>query len=87
MVAASRLVCPKDYEEEKFNKILMLYDKLDKNGDHTVDENELSAISQLHVKNQLNMLENMKNPLINEKKSKYCQDGRRLRHKNKRTTQ
>lgn len=64
---SSRLVCPKDYDESKFKKILLLYDKLDKNGDHNVDENELSAISQLHVKNQLNKLENMKKPLVNEK--------------------
>ena len=64
---SSRLVCPKDYDESKFKKILLLYDKLDKNGDNTVDENELSAISQLHVKNELNKLENMKKPLINEK--------------------
>ena len=64
---SSRLVCPQDYDESKFKKILLLYDKLDKNGDHTVDENELSAISQLHVKNQLNKLENMKKPLVNEK--------------------
>jgi len=64
---SSRLVCPQDYDESKFKKILLLYDKLDKNGDHTVDENELSVISQLHVKNQLNKLENMKKPLVNEK--------------------
>ena len=64
---SSRLVCPKDYDESKFKKILLLYDKLDKNGDHTVDESELSTISRLHVKNELNKLENMKKPLINEK--------------------
>ena len=64
---SSRLICPKDYDEENFKKILMLYDKLDNNGDHTVDESELGGISELHVKNQLIKLENMKQPLINKK--------------------
>ena len=64
---SSRLTCPKDYNEENFKKILMLYDRLDKNGDHTVDETELGGISELHVKNQLIKLENMKQPLINNK--------------------
>jgi hypothetical protein len=65
---SSRLICPKDYDEKNFKKILMLYDKLDKNGDHTVDESELGGISELHVKNQLVKLENMKQPLINNKR-------------------
>ena len=64
---SSRLTCPKDYDEGKFKQILLLYDRLDKNGDHTVDETELGGISELHVKNQLNRLENMKQPLINKK--------------------
>ena len=64
---SSRLICPKDYDEGNFKKILMLYDKLDNNGDHTVDESELGSISELHVKNQLVKLENMKQPLINNK--------------------
>ena len=64
---SSQLKCPKDYDDEKFKKILALYDKLDKNGDHTVDESELSAISELHVTNQLRRLENMKQPLIIDK--------------------
>ena len=64
---SSRLTCPKDYDEGKFKQILLLYDRLDKNGDHTVDETELDGISGLHVKNQLNKLENMKKPLVNEK--------------------
>jgi hypothetical protein len=63
---SSKLTCPRDYDEDKFTKILMLYDKLDKNGDHTVDETELGGISDLHVKNQLIKLENMKQPLLNK---------------------
>ena len=64
---SSQLKCPKDYDEENFKKILLLYDKLDKNGDHSVDISELDVISKLHVKNQLIKLENMKQPLINRK--------------------
>ena len=64
---SSQLKCPNDYDEEKFKKILIVYDKLDKNGDHSVDESELSAISELHVTNQLRKLKNMKQPLINNK--------------------
>ena len=61
--ASSQLKCPKDYDEEKFNKILKLYDRLDSNGDHSVDMEELSSIANLHVKNQLRKLEGMKQPL------------------------
>lgn len=55
--------CPKDYDEDKFQKILNLYDRLDSNGDHSVDMEELTNIAKLHVKNQLTKLENMKKPL------------------------
>ena len=60
---SSQLKCPTDYDTEKFNKILKLYDRLDSNGDHSVDMEELVTIANLHVKNQLNRLENMKQPL------------------------
>lgn len=59
----SQLKCPKDYDEEKFQKILKLYDRLDSNGDHSVDVEELKNIANLHVKNELTKLENMKQPL------------------------
>lgn len=60
--ASSQLKCPEDYNKEKFNKILSLYDRLDSNGDHSVDMEELTNIANLHVKNQLIKLENMKQP-------------------------
>ena len=61
--ASSQLKCPKDYDEDKFQKILKLYDRLDSNGDHSVDVEELKNIANLHVKNELTKLENMKQPL------------------------
>tara|TARA_B110000879_G_C11176853_1_gene516413 strand:+ start:1092 stop:1571 length:480 start_codon:yes stop_codon:yes gene_type:complete len=60
---SSQLKCPKDYDYEKFNKILKLYDRIDSNGDHSVDMEELVTIANLHVKNQLNRLENMRQPI------------------------
>tara|TARA_B100000768_G_C11284691_1_gene381468 strand:- start:9806 stop:10285 length:480 start_codon:yes stop_codon:yes gene_type:complete len=61
--ASSQLTCPNDYDYNNFNKILKLYDRLDSNGDHSVDMDELTQIANLHVKNQLIKLENMKQPL------------------------
>jgi len=61
--SSSQLKCPDDFDKDKFQKILSLYDRLDSNGDHSVDMDELKNIANLHVKNQLNMLENMKQPL------------------------
>ena len=61
--ASSQLKCPDDYNQQKFQKILSLYDRLDSNGDHSVDMDELKNIANLHVKNQLIKLENMKQPL------------------------
>ena len=61
--SSSQLKCPDDFDQNKFQKILSLYDRLDSNGDHSVDMDELKNIANLHVKNQLNMLENMKQPL------------------------
>ena len=40
-----------------------MYDRLDRNGDHSLDMDELKNIANLHVKNELTKLENMKQPL------------------------
>ena len=64
--ASSQLKCPDDYDKDNFDKILKLYDRLDSNGDHSVDMNELKNIANLHVKNQLNKLENMKQPISDD---------------------
>ena len=61
--ASSQLKCPSNYDNDKFQRILSLYDRLDSNGDHSVDMDELKNIANLHVKNQLTKLENMKQPI------------------------
>ena len=47
MLASTQLVCPKDYDEDKFKLILKLFDKLDNNGDRVVETSELNEISEL----------------------------------------
>jgi uncharacterized protein YrzB (UPF0473 family) len=51
-----KLECPKDYDEEKFSQILRLYDRLDKNGDHVVEQDELKEIAELHITNRIMLL-------------------------------
>lgn len=51
-----KLECPKDYDEEKFSQILRLYDRLDKNGDHVVEQDELKEIAELHISNRIILL-------------------------------
>lgn len=53
---SSQLVCPESYPEEKFNKILKLFDRLDQDGDQVVENDELKCIAELHVKNKIAML-------------------------------
>jgi hypothetical protein len=50
------LVCPESYQEDKFNKILKLFDRLDEDGDQIVENDELKCIAQLHIKNKINLL-------------------------------
>jgi hypothetical protein len=54
------LKCPKDFDNKKFSKIRMLFDKLDSNGDRLVDSSELTQISNLHVENNVRELERKK---------------------------
>lgn len=59
---SSQLKCPDDYDKEKFEKIMKLYDKLDSNGDHVVETDELNKIADLHVRNKIRKLkENIDN--------------------------
>lgn len=53
---SSQLKCPEDYDKEKFNLILKLYDRLDSNGDHVVETDELKKIADLHVRNKIRLL-------------------------------
>jgi len=50
--ASTKLKCPNDYDKQKFNMILKLYDNLDKNGDQVIDTLELKDIANLHIENR-----------------------------------
>ena len=50
--ASTKLICPKDYDNEKFNMILKLYDHLDSNGDQVIETLELKDIAKLHINNR-----------------------------------
>lgn len=49
--ASSVLKCPKGYDPEKFTKICILFDKLDKDSNMGVSSDELTSIANLHIKN------------------------------------
>jgi len=66
--ASSKLVCPSDYDKDKFSKIRNLFDQLDNNGDNVVESSELDGISKLHVQNQITELENKKKYEISRRK-------------------
>ena len=57
--ASVKLKCPKDYDENKFAKILKLYDRLDSNGDQVIETLELKDIAKLHIKNKKTELSNL----------------------------
>ena len=54
--SSGQLVCPESYPEDKFNKILKLFDRLDEDGDRVVENDELKCIAELHIKNKINLL-------------------------------
>lgn len=56
----TKLECPDGYDKEKFKKILLFYDKIDEDGDHVIQTEELSEIANLHIKNKIKMCENQK---------------------------
>lgn len=55
--ASSVLKCPKGYDTKKFQKICVLFDKLDKDSNMGVSSDELTSIANLHVKNCKFLLE------------------------------
>ena len=55
--SSKQLKCPEGYENEKFKVILQLYDKLDKDGDHVVETDEIKEISKLHISNKIRALQ------------------------------
>ena len=50
---SNQLICPSDCEQETFQQILRLYDRLDVNGDHAIENKELQAIANLHIDNEI----------------------------------
>jgi len=58
---STKLVKPDDCEKEVWGKILKLFDRLDKDGTHSIEENELMGhITNLHTKNNIRRLINEK---------------------------
>jgi len=54
---STKLVKPDDCEKEVWSKILKLFDRLDKDGTHSIEENELMGhITNLHTKNNIRRL-------------------------------
>jgi Ca2+-binding EF-hand superfamily protein len=54
LTKSSKLVKPDDCDKEVWSKILKLFDRLDKDGTHSIEENELMGhITNLHTKNNL----------------------------------
>tara|TARA_B100001996_G_scaffold360884_1_gene327209 strand:- start:112 stop:699 length:588 start_codon:yes stop_codon:yes gene_type:complete len=51
------LVCPEGYDQEKFQKILTLYDKLDENGNMVIEQAELYVLANHHIKNKRELIE------------------------------
>ena len=53
---SSQLKCPKDFSIVKFEKIVKLFDRLDSDGDHVVESDEVAKIANLHIRNQIGKL-------------------------------
>ena len=49
--------CPKNYDKKKFQKILMLYDKLDTNGNMVMEQEEFYVLANHHIKNHCGFIE------------------------------
>ena len=47
------LVCPSDCDQQTWQQILTLYDRLDANGDHAIENKELQTIAKLHIDNEI----------------------------------
>lgn len=69
---SKQLICPKNYSQKDFNKILLLFDKLDKSGDMVIDEEELKELTSHHIKNRKAILESKKIQNNKSKERKIC---------------
>ena len=75
---STKLKCPKDYDQDKFLKILKLYDHLDSNGDQVIETLELKDISKLHIKNKQTEISNLRK--IEEQNYNYKLEQVRLKN-------
>jgi hypothetical protein len=56
---STQLCKPNNCNQDIWEKILRLYDRLDINGDNTLENEELIRISELHVKNLTNKIDQL----------------------------
>ena len=54
------LKCPKNYDPQKFKKITTLFDKLDKDSNLGVSNDEIEHIAALHIKNCITRMQKTK---------------------------
>lgn len=54
--STGEIKCPKNYDKEKFQKILMLYDKLDTNGNMVMEQEEFYVLANHHIKNKKELI-------------------------------
>jgi len=73
--STSKLVSPKDYDKDKFNKIMKLYDFLDQNGDRVITSEEMNKFCNIYYEcdhedkeNRINETENEEHDKINDMK-------------------
>ena len=54
--SSDQLVCPTDFQKEKFDKIIKAFDRLDRDGDQAIESQEAASMANLHVKNKIRLL-------------------------------
>ena len=57
-VSVNNLKCPSNYDKERFNIIIKLFEKIDKNNNLILEMEEIKKISELHISNKIDFLEN-----------------------------
>ncbi len=57
-ISTNNIECPANYNKDKFNIILNLFRKLDKNNDSILEIDEVKEISKQHIENRIKLLDN-----------------------------
>ena len=60
---STEIKCPSDYDQESFNKILRLFDRLDTTGDFAIDNNEIKT-DEINIIAEQHNIEKMNNLII-----------------------